>query len=84
LTVAFVLDDILLAPCKLVHWIGKELYEHAEAQVTDESAVRRELLELQMRFELDDITEDEYQEGEDVLMRRLDAIREYKESRGLD
>lgn len=81
---ALVVDDILLAPFKLVHWIGKELYEHAESQVTDESAVRRQLLELQMRLELDDISEDEYQRQEAILMHRLDAIREYKESRGLD
>ena len=81
---ALVLDDIALAPCKLVYWIGKELYEHAEAEMTDESIVRHRLLELQMRFELDDITEDEYQEGEDILMRRLDAIKEYKKERGLD
>ena len=81
---ALILDDILLAPCKLVHWIGKKLYEHAEAEMTDESIVRHRLLELQMRFELDDISEDEYQKQEDILMRRLDAIREYKESRGLD
>jgi competence protein ComGF len=80
---AFVLDDILLAPCKMTYWVAKKLYEHAEAEVTDESAVRRQLLELQMRFELDDISADEYQEQEDILMRRLDAIREYKGSRGL-
>ena len=76
---ALILDDILLAPCKLVHWIGKELYKHAEAEVTDESVVRQHILELQMRFELDDISEDEYRKQEDILMRRLNAIREYKE-----
>ncbi len=81
---AIVLDDIVLGPCKLVYWVGKKLYEHAEAEVTDESVVRQRLLELQMRFELDDISEDEYQKQENILMRRLDAIREYKESRGLD
>ena len=81
---AIILDDVLLGPCKLVHWIGKKLYEHAEAEVTDESIVRQQLLELQMRFELDDISEDEYRKQEDVLMRRLGEIREYKESRGLE
>ncbi len=80
---AFVLDDIILAPFKIVHWVGKKLYEHAEEELTDEDAIRQQLLGLQMRFELDDITEDEYQEGEDILMRRLQAIRDYKEKRGL-
>jgi competence protein ComGF len=80
---AFVVDDISLAPCKIVYWVGKKLYERAEGEVTNESIVRQQLLELQMRFELDEISEDEYQKQEDILMRRLDAIREYKASRGL-
>ena len=78
-----IVDDILLSPCKLVRWIGKELYEHAEAQMTDESAIRRQLLQLQMRLELEDLSEDDYLEQEAILMRRLDAVREYRESRGL-
>jgi len=81
---AFVIDDILLGPCKLVHWIGKKLYENAEEQLTDESAVRQRLLEVQMRFELDEISEEEYREQEDDLMAQLEAIREYKEERGID
>ena len=81
---AFLLDDILLAPCKLVHWVGKTLYENAEEQMTDDSAIRRELLELQIRLELDDISEDECHRQEAVLMQRLDAVRAYKESRRPD
>ncbi len=81
---ALILDDIFLAPFKVVHWIGKKLYEYAEEELTDEVEVRQALLELQMRFELDEITKDEYQEGEDALMARLKAIKEYKEERGLD
>lgn len=80
---AFVLDDILLAPCKLVHWISNKVYENAEAQMTDDSAIRRELLELQIRFELDDISEDECHRREAVLMQRLDAVRAYKQDRGM-
>ena len=78
---AFILDDILLAPCKFVGWIGQRLYDEAELQLTDESAIQRQLLELQSQFEGDKISEQEYIEQEDVLMRRLDEIRKYKESR---
>ena len=38
---AFVLDDIVLAPFKMVHWTGKKLYEHAEAELTAEDAIRQ-------------------------------------------
>ena len=81
---AIIVDDILLAPCKLVHWVGKKLYERGEEELTDESAIRQNLLEVQMRFELDEITEQEYRDQEDALMSRLDKIRDYKEKHGID
>ena len=78
---AFILDDILLGPVKLVKWIGEKLHESAEQEVTDESVIQEQLLELQMRYELDEITEEEYRRGEDRLMAKLEAIREYKEEK---
>ena len=77
---AFLVDDILLAPCKAVAWIGKTLQEHAEAEMTDESAVQQRLLDLQMQFERDEVSEDEYVKQEDALMQRLSEILELKES----
>jgi len=79
--VAFLLDDILLAPVKFVQWIGKTLYEQAQTELTDESVIHQRLLELQARFELEQITEQEFIEQENALMRRLDQIRRYKESK---
>jgi hypothetical protein len=78
---AFILDDILLSPCKLVTWIGRTLYEQAEGEVTDESAVHARLLDLQTRFELEQIGEDEYLQQESALMRRLNEIHKYKDAR---
>ena len=78
---AFILDDILLAPCKFVTWIGRTIHDQAEAEVTDESVIRERLLDLQTRLELEQIAEDEYVKQEDALMRRLNEIHKYKESR---
>jgi len=75
----FILDDILLSPISLVQWIGGELQETAETEITDDSKVREELLELQMRLELEEISEEEYDEKEKKLLERLEAIRKYKE-----
>ena len=77
---SFILDDILLAPVKGVHWIAKTLHEHAEAELTDESGIQQRLLDLQMQFERDEISEEEYIEQEDALMKRLGEIRTHKES----
>ena len=78
---AFILDDIVLAPCRFVAWIGGKLQEQAISAMTDESAIQEHLLDLQMQFELDEIGEVEYRSREDALMRRLDQIRKYKDSR---
>ncbi|NQT54340.1 gas vesicle protein GvpG [bacterium] len=78
---AVLVDDILLGPIKLVKWIAEKLHESAEQEVTDESVVQEQLLELQMRYELDEITEEEYQKGEDRLMAKMEAIRKYKEEK---
>ena len=78
---AFFLDDILLAPCKAIAWIGQTLYDQAEAQITNEPAIHEQLLNLQTRLDLGEISEDEYIRAEDTLMRRLNEIHKYKESR---
>ena len=77
---AFLLDDILLAPCKLVTSIARTLVNQAVAEMTDDSIVRQRLLELQEHYELGRIGPDEFCRQEEALMRQLDAIRERKES----
>jgi hypothetical protein len=78
---AFLIDDILLAPCKFVTWIGRTLYDQAEGEITDESVIHDRLMDLQTRFELEAIGEEEFIRREDALMRRLNEIHKYKESR---
>ena len=77
---AFILDNILFAPVKGVHWIARTLQEHAEAELTDDTAVQQRLLDLQMQFELCEISKDEYMAQEDALIKRLGEIRKHKES----
>ena len=78
---AFILDDILLAPAKLACWLARTLREQAEAELTDESVIHQNLLELQTRFELGEISQEEFLDAEGALMHRLDEIRRYKESK---
>jgi hypothetical protein len=78
---AFILDDILLAPCMFVAWIGRALRDRAMAELTDESVIHEQLLELQTQFELGEIGQGQYVEEQDALMRRLNEIHEYNTSR---
>jgi len=75
----FLLDDILLSPIKGLVWVADKLKDMAESEMTDDSRIHEELLELQMRFELDEMTEEEYLSKEAELMDRLEEIRERKE-----
>ena len=78
---AFIIDDILLAPAKFAAWIGRTIHDQAEAEITDESVIHGRLMDLQTRFELGEMGRDEFIRQEDALMRRLGEIHKYKESR---
>ena len=75
----FLIDSILLAPVKGVVWLGEKLSEVAERELNDDGLIKQELMELQLRFELDEISEQEYNEKENKLLDRLDAIAKSKE-----
>jgi len=75
----FLIDSILLAPVKGVVWLGEKLNEVAEKELNDDGLIKQELMELQLRFELDEISEQEYNEKEKELLDRLEAIAKSKE-----
>lgn len=75
------LTSPVLGPIRGVHWLAAKVTEAAESEVLDEDKVRGELMELQIRLEMDEITEEEYEERERWLVERLNAIREAKAER---
>jgi hypothetical protein len=76
---AFILDDILFSPLKFTIWLGSKLRDAAYQEMTDESKVHEALLQLQMRHEMDEIGDAEFELEETRLMEQLEAIRELKE-----
>mgnify|MGYP001583439579 CR=1 FL=1 len=75
----FLIDDILLAPLNGVIWLGKKINEVAEKEFSDEGLIKEKLMQAQLRFEMDEISEEEYNKQEAELLARLDAIRKAKE-----
>jgi hypothetical protein len=68
----FILDSLLIGSLRFVL---DKVVQAAEAEAQDDSALRDQLLEAQMRLELGEITEEEFVEIErDVIA----AIREIK------
>jgi len=74
----FLIDDILLAPLKGLFWLGKKIDEIAQSQLCDTGPIKEELMALQLQFELDQISQQEYNQREKELLERLDAITEAK------
>jgi hypothetical protein len=71
----FLIDDLLLLPVKGFFGIFKKIHEMVEQELSDEDHIRERLMELQLRFELDEIGEEEYHQKEKELLARLDAAR---------
>ena len=75
----FLIDDILLAPLNGIIWLGKKINEVSEKEFSDEGLVKEKLMQLQLRFEIDEISEENYNRQEKELLERLEAIRKAKE-----
>jgi len=77
------LTDILTFPIlgapRMVHWVAKKIAETAEQEEMDEGKLQGDLLELQMRYELGEINDEEYAEQETAILDKLSAIRRAKE-----
>lgn len=65
-------------PPKMVQWLTQTLLDEAMRQEFDEGRVRSALMDLQELLDAGDLTEEEYDRQEDVLMQRLTEIRRMK------
>lgn len=70
-------DDILFSPIKGINWIFRKIHELAEDELEGEAdRIRESLTELYMRLETGEITEEEFEAQETLLLDRLDALNE--------
>ena len=69
-------------PVAGIRWALGKVQTVVEEELTDDTPVKQELMELQMKLELGDITDDEYVEQEAVLMGRLREVRAWRERLG--
>ncbi|MXQ07939.1 gas vesicle protein [Alphaproteobacteria bacterium GH1-50] len=56
-------------------WIARKIHEAAEQQLTDPGAIRRELQQLEAALLAGQISEEAYDEAEEVLLNRLREAR---------
>jgi Gas vesicle protein G len=73
----FILDDLLIKlPAKGLGSIFMKVYEMAQAELTDNAKIKEELQLLQTLYEIDQITDEEYQHKEAELLERLAVAEE--------
>src|SRR5881628_2868157 len=80
---AFLIDDILLAPIKLpiagFNWILRQVQTMANEELLNDQPWKERLIELQMMLEVGDISESDYAAEESKVFVALREIRARKE-----
>jgi hypothetical protein len=80
------LSNILLfpisGPVAGIKWSLRKVAQVVDEELSDDTAIKNELMELQMKLELGDITDDEYVAREAEIMKRLREVRAWKERLG--
>jgi hypothetical protein len=69
-------------PVAGIRWTLGQVQRVAEQELTDDTKIKNDLMELQLRLELGEIDEAEYAKAEAVLMQQLRDVREWRERLG--
>ena len=81
---AFLLDDILLFPLKGpvsgIKWIMRTIQKMADEELLNDQPWKERLIELQMRLELGEISEEDYVKEEAIVFQALRDIRARREN----
>ena len=80
------LSNLLLFPVKGpiagIKWSLGKVAQVVDEELTDDTPIKQELMELQMQLELGDIDDEEYVRREAELMTRLREVRAWREKLG--
>jgi gas vesicle protein GvpG len=68
----FILDSLLIGG---IRFVLEKVVAAAEAEAQDDTALREQLLEAQMRLELDEISEEEFVETEREILARIRELK---------
>ena len=75
----FILDSLMIAG---IRWALETTLAAAEAEMNDDSVLREQLLEAEMRREMGEISDEEFQDIEADLLTRIREIKERREGGG--
>ncbi|UKS65169.1 gas vesicle protein GvpG [Rossellomorea marisflavi] len=69
------LHKLVSAPLNLVIKVGEKIKEEADKELYDLPTIQQKLIQLQMMFELGEISEEAFQVKEDELLMRYEIAK---------
>ncbi len=69
-------------PIAGIQWSLRQVQRIVDDELTDDTPIKQELMELQMRLEMGEIDDGEYRAHEATLMTRLREVRAWRERLG--
>jgi hypothetical protein len=69
-------DDLLFLPVDGFKFILGQIQQVVDRELNDDTVIKSQLLELQMRLELEEISDEEYKIAEADLFARLRTIKQ--------
>ena len=72
----------ITGPVAGIKWSLRKVAQVVDEELTDDSSIKQELMQLQMQLELGDIDDDEYVRREADIMVRLREVRAWREKLG--
>lgn len=75
----FLLDSLMISG---IRWVLDTVTTAADAEMNDDSVLREQLLEAEMRREIGEISEEEFARTEADLLTRIREIKERREGSG--
>jgi hypothetical protein len=72
----FILDSLMISG---IRWVLETTVTAAEAEMNDDTVLREQLLEAEMRREMGEITDEQFRDAESDLLARIREIKERRE-----
>jgi hypothetical protein len=67
-------------PVRMSMWLLRTIAERADAELYDEGKIRKDLASLELRYDMGEINQEDFQKAEDDLMERLRESRRRAEA----
>ena len=66
----------LLGPITGIMWIGEQIQERVDTELNETENLGKQLLALQLAFDLGEISEEDYEEQEEALLIRIQEMED--------